>query len=213
MVRSTQPDDEWGQLRADLNGLGLAVDGVDQLGGPRAPEYHIALPLLLSWLGTCKNAYVKDAVIRAIIRLRARSTVPSLLDEFRREDVEYLGWRGVDDPNEYVRSSLGEALRQLASPKHLDELIELSTQTEYGLARAPLTSALSVLKKSPHVAEVLTHLLHDEIPAVRAMAARSMGRLGLLADEEVLEAASDDENEWVRKEVASARRKLAGGRE
>lgn len=160
--------DEWEQLRARLAAAG--VNGVDDLGrfvsrpeffGESRFDERAAMPVLIEALPNLTDLKLIGAIAGHLRRPWARPhAFDALLAAFEvvaPSDGLSAGWH------------LGDALGTTATAEHVESLLRISRDSEYGAARQMVVHALSRFKKAPGVSETLLILIEDPDVALHAM--------------------------------------------
>lgn len=161
--------DEWAQLRARLAGAG--VDGVQDLGrfvsspeffGSSAFDEKAAMPVLMEQLPNLTDAKLVSAVAGHLRRPWAR---PAAFDALRDA---FESWAQRDPGTGW---HLGDALGTTATAAHLETVLRLSRDTQYGMARQMVVYALGRFKHAPEVPQALVDLIEDPGVSLHAMQA------------------------------------------
>ena len=160
--------DDWGQLRARLAAAG--VDGADDLGrfvskpeffgGSRFDELA-AMPVLIEALPQLTDPALIGAVAGHLRRPWARPQAFDVLlatfEAVAREHQLGAGWH------------LGDALGTTATSQHVETLLRICLNKEYGAARQMIVHSLRRFKKAPGVQDALLLLIDDPDVALHAM--------------------------------------------
>jgi len=160
--------DEWEALRAHLAAAG--VDGVEDLGhfvskpevlGESRFDERAAMPVLIQALPSLTDEKLIGAVAGHLRRPWARPhAFAALLEAFETtapHDGSTAAWH------------LGDALGTTATAEHVEVLLRIGRDSDYGAARQMVVHALGRFKKAPGVAETLLVLIDDPDVALHAM--------------------------------------------
>jgi len=167
--------DDWQRARDSLVAAG--VEGAEDLGRfvsdvrylrPSKFDERAAMPVLLELLPTLMDLTLVSAVAAHLRRPWARPTAfGPLVDAFRlwAPLSADAGWQ------------LGDALASAARPDDLPVLLDLVSDTRYGMARQMIVDSLWRFRKPPLVEPALVSLITDQAVALHAMSAlrRSIG--------------------------------------
>ena len=166
---------DWDRLRSAL--IEAHVSGTEDVGRfvgrtqyfrPSRFDERRAMPILLRLLPTLTDRNAVTAVAGHLRRPWARPIAfPGLLEAFK-------AWASKD---ELVCWELGDALAATAEKEHVEILIDLVQQREYGKSRAMLVYSLWRFRKSGLVDQTLLRLIEDPDVAAEAMTAlrRTLG--------------------------------------
>ncbi len=162
--------DEWEALRARLAAAG--VDGAEDLGRfVNKPELlsesrfdeRAAMPVLIQALPSLTDEKLIGAVAGHLRQPWARPhAFAALLEAFEAaapNDGSTAAWH------------LGDAVGTTATAEHVEVLLRISRDSDYGAARQMVVQALGRFKKAPGVAEALLVLIDDPDVALHAMGA------------------------------------------
>ena len=160
--------DEWGHLRARLAAAG--VDGADDLGrfvskpeffGESRFDERAAMPVLIEALPELTDPTLIGAVAghlrRPWARPRAFDALLAAFEAVAPRDQLGAGWH------------LGDALGTTATAQHVEPLLRISQDRQYGAARQMVVHSLRRFKKAPGVSDALLLLIDDPDVALHAM--------------------------------------------
>jgi hypothetical protein len=173
--------DEWEDLRNRLTTAG--VTGAEDLGrfvsnprvlGASTFDERAAMPILIDALPSLTDARLVKAVAGHLRRSWAR---PAAFDALYQA---FLVWAPEDPMTGW---QLGDALGTTANVGQVEQLIEISMDRRYGMARQMVLLSLSRFSKSPGVAEVARSLIDDPDVALHAMKtyAKAVGQQAALS--------------------------------
>jgi hypothetical protein len=185
---------------ADLDDAGYPVTSVGELR-QRGFRYPGAIPVLVKWLSKVVYRPLKEDIVRTLSVPWAKPVAtPVLIDQFRTQP------KAEDPAGTGLQWAIGNALEVLADKHVLEDLIEISGDRRYGVARQMVVLGLA-RPKDPRAIPILISLLDDE--DVAGHAAMALGRLRAQeargALEELFEHGSKP---WFRREAKKALAKL-----
>lgn len=160
--------DDWDRLRDHLSragidptDLGRFVNDTRYFRASRFDE-RSAMPVLLELMPQLRDRQAVIAVAGHLRRAWARpAAFDVLLEMFRR-------WAPTDQS---VGWSIGDALATAADDQHLDQLLELARNGDYGMARAMIVDSLWRYRKDERVRPALEELAEDPEVTLAAMSA------------------------------------------
>jgi HEAT repeat protein len=199
-LRPSSPEERAAMLEIvrELGGIELLLTGTKR----RRPWRRALSIRTLGWLGasegvspalahlTDANRYVRDASVRALGRIRDESSLPVLEELYLDPDHTVASGFVYEAVTAFGPAAEGAFTRGLRSP---DQDIRVSSC--FGVA-----AVLEPGRARP----LLEGMLADRIPAVRAAAAESLGRIGGERLPEALAEAGADEDAIVRRAAAAA---------
>jgi hypothetical protein len=160
--------DDWALLRDQLNRAG--IDPTDLGRFVNNTEYfrqstfdeRSAMPVLLNAMPQLSDPRAIRAVAGHLRRAWARpAAFDVLLEMFRK-------WAPKDQG---VGWSVGDALATAAAEQHLNQLLDLAQNTDYGVARAMIVDSLWRYRKDARVRPALEKLAEDRDVCLAAMSA------------------------------------------
>lgn len=181
---------------SDLAAVDLDIHALQDLFQSRT-VYCKSLPVLIKWLARTDDAVAKEALVRALSLPWARPVAtPYLIEEFQS---------AAPHVTPTLRWAIGNALEVLADEQHVEALVRLAKQCEYGKAREMLALGLGRLK-DPRAIETLLGLLDDL--EINGHAVIGLGRVKSAAALPYLEKFLDDPRSWVRREAKRSTEKI-----
>jgi HEAT repeat protein len=134
-----------------------------------------------------KSLSAKDSYLRMRVRMALYEIGPPVLDQLYIE---------IDSPDPLVRQQLVEILGHLIDARSSEPLLNILQNDP--VAEIRKAAALSLSKfKMPRVVKMLLEAWHDEDHEVRAMAAKSLVRIGELSIKPLLKKVNDT-NSYIR---------------
>jgi len=147
-------------LLTELAAAGFVVSHPQELV-KEFPQKEV-VPILLKWLPRLIRPNTKESVVRALSVPWAKpiATIP-LINEFRN---------APSSENTGLKWAVGNALEVLANDDVFDDIVELVTNRQHGIARQMPVMALGKMK-NPRAADILIGLLDDDDVVAHALAA------------------------------------------
>lgn len=158
--------DDWDSLRDHLSRAGIDPAGLGRFVNdtryfrPSRFDERSAMPVLLEVMPQLND---RQAVIAVAVHLRRAWARPAafavLLEMFRRWALtdQSVGW------------SIGDALATAADDQHLDQLLAVAQNSDYGIARAMIVDSLWRYRKDERVRPALEKLAEDPEVGLAAM--------------------------------------------
>ncbi len=160
--------DDWDRLREQLNRAGIDTTDLGRFVNnteyfrPSTFDERSAMPVLLKAMPELTDRQAITAVAGHLGRAWARpAAFDVLLQMFRR-------WATKDQS---VGWSIGDALATVATDQHLDQLLDLAQNSDYGMARAMIVDSLWRYRKDARVRPALEKLAEDPDICLAAMSA------------------------------------------
>lgn len=185
-------------LREELRSVGCVVRSVYDLVNTDA-RYPNAIPILISWLERLavaglennESARLYEGVVRALSTKDGRPAVDIFLRHFQILNDDVLRW------------VVGNALKATAGPSHVDSILFLIRQSNYGRSRAELIVALGRIGKGREdVVETLMQALKED--EVVEFAIISLAMLKEISAYPKIEELTRHERAFVRKTATRA---------
>jgi HEAT repeat protein len=184
-------------LIRELAGLGYSVETVDDLRHLGRP-WKSALPVLIKWLPRIDHIGVKEGIVRGLsVPWVGNHATALLIDEFKTSDAgRSLAW------------AIGNALSIVSVEGFEGEIIKLSNNPKYGVARQMIVLSLGRMGSS-EAEEAALSLLKDEDVKLHAIVA--LGDMKSQRALPELEKLLKDKRPAIRKETRKAVAKITGG--
>jgi len=180
-----------------LGSVGVSCSSIyDLVNSDRT--YPAAVPVLLGLLPIVSNPRIKEGIVRALADRSARgqAEVP-LLQMFRQlppgESADGLRW------------VIGNSLSYLDVGKVADELIAIASDSQYGMSRQMIVSALGKIDDA-RAFDVLVGLLNDR--SVTGHAIQALRRLGDIRAIPFIKPYAQGKDGFLRRLAQSALRSL-----
>lgn len=185
-------------LLSDLADAGYPVASVSDLRNSGL-RYTSAVAILLKWLPNVPRGE-KQEIVRALSVPWAKSlALDPLIAMFKADPVP------SDPMGESLRWAVGNALDVFWDDSRFDDLVALTMDQRYGVARQMVVSGLGRSKR-PQAVDVLIKHLDD--PAVSGHAVKALGKLRDPRARTALESMTQDGRAWVRKAAEKALSRL-----
>ncbi|KRE81368.1 HEAT repeat domain-containing protein [Arthrobacter sp. Soil764] len=185
-------------LLTELAEAGYPVASVSDLRNSGL-RYASAIPVLLKWLPKVRREE-KEEIVRALSVPWAKSlALDPLINLFKADPVP------SDPMGESLRWAVGNALEVLWDDSRFDELVALTMDRRYGIARQMVVLGLGRSKR-PEAVDVLIKHLDDA--DVSGHAVKALGKLRDPRARTGLESMTQDGRTWVRKAAEKALSRL-----
>jgi hypothetical protein len=173
---------------------GVSVESVFDLVNARG-SYPEAISILLAFLPTIKDNWIKEGVVRALTVKEARGKAELPLVE------EFQSITPGDTQQQSLKWAIGNALNVVATKAVGDELLALVNDRQHGPARQMIVVALSRLRPPKFIAALIDLLNDDDVCGHAIIALRKSK-----AHEAIpfIEALRTHSNVWIRKEAKKA---------
>jgi HEAT repeat protein len=186
----------------DLNKLGISVSSLTELPALSVTDDRY-IPILLDWLPRTPDVDIKEGIVRALTVPQARRVAaPTLIREFLR----------APSGESALKWAIGNALAVLSDEAVLSDVINILRDRTHGSSREMFAVSLGNMKTQKAVelaVETLLELLDD--PDLTGHAIMALGKLKAAVALPALERLLNHPKAWVRKEAASAIRKIRKG--
>jgi HEAT repeats len=180
----------------ELTHLGYEVGSLDELRHVGRP-WKSALPVLLKWLPMIQHPGVKQSIVRGLsVPWVGNRATGLLIQEFRKSP-----------PGPGLAWTIGNALSIVSIECFEDQIVELSKNSGYGVARQMIVLGLSRLR-TPEAEDAAISLLGDE--GVKLHAIVALRKMNSQRAVPAIEKLLDDKRSVIRREARKAITKIVG---